>query len=217
MIRQQMPCALLTAVADRRRAASRPPAPRPGGAPRASTARTSSRLAAAAAGAGLEHRLDHAPTMSRKPIRPARNAATAISLAALSTVGAVPPARSASRGEASAGKRSWSGASKVSRPIAAEVEPRGRRADPLRPAQRVGDRDAHVRLAELGQHRAVAERDQAVHDRFRMDQDLDLLLRQAEQVMGLDQLEALVHHGGANRPRSWRPCTSWDGRPPGSA
>ena len=76
-----------------------------------------------------------------------------------------------------------------------EVEARRRRGDALGPAQRIGDRDAHVGLAELGEHRAVAERDQAVHDRFRMDQDLDPVLAEAEQVVGLDQLEALVHHG----------------------
>ena len=40
----------------------------------------------------------------------------------------------------------------------AEVERGGRRRDALRPAQRVGDRRAHVGLAELGQHRAVADR-----------------------------------------------------------
>ncbi len=136
--------------------------------------------------------------MSRKPIRPARKAPTATSLAAFSTVGAVPPARRASASEAAAPENAHRIRRLEGQPRdRAEVEARGRGADPLRPAQGVGDRDAHVRPAELGEHRAVAEGDQAVHDRFRMDQDLDLVRVQAEQVMGLDQLEALVHHGRA--------------------
>jgi hypothetical protein len=50
---------------------------------------------------------------------PVRKARTATSLAALSTVGAVPPALSAARANRSAGKRAGSGASKLSVPMAA--------------------------------------------------------------------------------------------------
>ena len=102
-------------------------------------------------------------------------------------------------------------------PDLAEIQTIGRRRDALGPAQRVGDRRAHVRAAELRQHRAVAIRDHAVDDRLRMHQDLDLLVRQPEQVVRLDQLEALVHHGRRIRPRSWRPCSSSGARPPAPA
>src|SRR6185503_14555418 len=54
--------------------------------------------------------------ISMKRIRPARKAATASSLAALSTTGATPPAWSARRASARQGNRSLSGASKVSAP-----------------------------------------------------------------------------------------------------
>ena len=40
---------------------------------------------------------------------------------------------------------------------------------------------------------AVAERDHAVDDRLRVHDDLDALVRHAEEVKGLDHLEALVH------------------------
>ncbi len=53
--------------------------------------------------------------MSMKPIRPSRNAATATSLAAFSTAGAVPPSRPASRASARQGKAASSGASKSRR------------------------------------------------------------------------------------------------------
>ena len=59
------------------------------------------------------------PAMSPKPILRLRNAATAISLAALRAVGAPPPARSASIAKPSAGKRLRSARSKVKRPSAA--------------------------------------------------------------------------------------------------
>ena len=71
-----------------------------GGRPRSSTAST------------------HA-TIRVNPILPARNAATAISFAALSTAGAAPPARTASRARRVAGKRDSSGRRNVSSPISA--------------------------------------------------------------------------------------------------
>ena len=55
--------------------------------------------------------------ISGNPIRRSRKAATAISLAAFSTTGAAPPCSSAARASRSAGKRSGSGASKVSGPV----------------------------------------------------------------------------------------------------
>ena len=80
------------------------------------------------------------------------------------------PARKARRASCRAGKRSGSGGSKSSRPSGAQVELGAPVAEPAGPAQGVGDRDAHVGRAQLGQHRAVAEVDQAVNDRLRVDQ-----------------------------------------------
>ena len=70
--------------------------------------------------------------------------------------------------------------------MAREIEPLRRPIDPFRPGQTVGDRDAHVGAAELRNERAVAEFDQPVHDRLRMDQDVDLGGRQREKVVCLD-------------------------------
>ena len=77
------------------------------------------------------------------------------------------------RASAGPGKRSGSGASKVSGRELREIEPLRRRRHALGPGQRIGDRRAHVGRAELGQHRAVGIVDQAVDDRLRMDQDVD--------------------------------------------
>ena len=129
-------------------------------------------------------------------MRRARKAATATSLAAFSTDGANPPSAKASRARRSEGKRPESGRSKVSGAEVREIEARGRAVDARRPAERIGDRHPHVRRAELGQHRAVAIAHHRMDHRLRMDDDLDLLRRQPEQQVRLDQLEALVHHGG---------------------
>jgi hypothetical protein len=67
------------------------------------------------------------------------------------------------------------------------------RAQPLRPAQRVRNRSTHVGVAQLRQHRAVDVLDQRMHDALRVNDDVDLARRQAEQQAGLDQLQALVH------------------------
>ena len=135
-----------------------------------------------------------APGCRLKPMRPAMNSPTAISSAALSTVGAAPPVCHDARAPAPVpGKRSKSGASKVSWPMRGEIEPRRRTVDALRPGQAMRDRNAHVGRAELRDHRAVAEFDQAMHHRLRMHQHVDLFGRHREQMMRLDQLEALVH------------------------
>ncbi len=88
-----------------------------------------------------------------------------------------------------------------------KVEPLGGRMHALGPSEAVGDRCAHVRAAQLREHRAVGQRDEAMHDGLRMDQDVELGGRQSEQMMRLDQLEPLVHqrrridgHLGSHRP-----------------
>ena len=119
--------------------------------------------------------------------------ATAISLAALRTVGAAPPAASARRASASAGKRIEIGLFEGQRRDAGEIEPRRRRPHAHRPGQAMRDRNAHVRRAKLGDDRAVAELDQAVDDRLRVNDHIERLRPQREQMMGLDEFEALVH------------------------
>ena len=45
----------------------------------------------------------------------------------------------------------------------------------------------------MGEHSAVTKRDAAVNDRLRVHYDVDLLVADTEQVVGFNQLEALVH------------------------
>ena len=75
---------------------------------------------------------------------------------------------------------------------------RAARAGPVnavRPGQAMRDRHAHVRGAELRDHRSVAKFDQAVHDRLRMHQHVDLIRTAARTN---------------DAPRSVRdPCSSW--------
>jgi hypothetical protein len=58
--------------------------------------------------------------------------------------------------------------------------------------EREGDRDAHVRVADVRERRAVAEANERVDDRRRLQHDLDLLVRQSEEEVRLDQLEPFV-------------------------
>ena len=59
-----------------------------------------------------------------------------------------------------------------------EVEAR-RARHARRPGEAVRDRHPHVRRTELGDQRAVAILDDAVNDRLRMDDDVDLVGRQS--------------------------------------
>ena len=61
--------------------------------------------------------------------------------------------------------------------------------------QRIGDRDAHAGRTEMGEHGAVSELHETVDDRLRMHDDVDALVGRAEEVVGLHDLEALVHQG----------------------
>ena len=132
--------------------------------------------------------------MPRNRSRPPRNACTATSLAAFSVHGAVPPARAASRARRRQRERLLVDRLERQRPRRSTRSSGAHRdVDALGVVQRVGDRHAHVRVAEVRERRAVAQLDQAVDDRLRVDDDVDLLVRRAEQVVGLDQLEPLVH------------------------
>ena len=77
-----------------------------------------------------------------------------------------------------------------------ELERRHRRRGALGVGQRVGDRDAHVGVAEMRDRGAVAEADEPVHDRRRVDHDLDPVVGDAEEEVRLDHLEALVRERG---------------------
>ena len=77
-----------------------------------------------------------------------------------------------------------------------ERERRHGRRGALGVGEGVGDRHAHVRVAEMREHRTVAEADERVHDRPRVHDHLDLLVREPEEVVRLDELEPLVREGG---------------------
>jgi hypothetical protein len=63
-------------------------------------------------------------------------------------------------------------------------------------AERVLDRDAHVGDAEVRLHRPIRELDHRVHRRLRVHHDADVVVADAEEVVRLDGLEALVHERG---------------------
>ncbi len=68
--------------------------------------------------------------------------------------------------------------------------------NPVGPSQGEGDRQTHVRRGHLGQRGPVGELDHRVHQRLRMDDNVDVVVGHAEEQMRLDQLETLVHQGG---------------------
>jgi hypothetical protein len=75
-----------------------------------------------------------------------------------------------------------------------EIERANAGFDSFRVGERVRDRDPHVRIRKLRDHRSVDVLDQRMHDALRMDQDLDPLGRQVEQPARFDYFESLVHH-----------------------
>ena len=109
--------------------------------------------------------------------------------------GWTPPRSPASRASASIGNVSRSGAWNSS--VSAVRSSGGtRRRCALGIGERVRDRHAHVRIAEVRERRAVAEANERVHDRRRVDDDLDPLVRHAEEEVRLDHLEPLVGERG---------------------
>ena len=126
-------------------------------------------------------------------IRPSRNAATATSLAPLSTAGAPPPARPASNARREARERVEIGGLEGELRHLRPVDGAERLGETVRRAEGETDREAHVGHRELGDGGAVDELHHAVHDRLRVHHDVDLVEGDAEQLVGLDHLEALVH------------------------
>ena len=87
----------------------------------------------------------------------------------------------------------------------------GRAVPTLGVAQRVLDGHAHVRRAKLGLHRTVGELDGGVDLALAVHEHVDVVNRHVEEVVRLDDLEALVHEGravygdlGAHLPRGVR-------------
>ena len=111
--------------------------------------------------------------MPVKPSRPLRKAWTAISLAALSAHGAVPPATAASRARRRHGKRAEVGLLEVEALQLDQVQRLDRQVGAVRVVQRVADRHAHVRIAHVRLRRAVAELHERVDDRLRVHDDVD--------------------------------------------
>ena len=71
----------------------------------------------------------------------------------------------------------------------------------------VPDGQAHVRHAQLGDRRAVGELHHRVDHGLRVHDDLDVVVVDPEQLVGLDDLEPLVHQrAGVDRDlRTHRP------------
>ena len=62
-----------------------------------------------------------------------------------------------------------------------------------RVGQRILDGELHVWQAQLGFDAAVVELDTAVDDALGVDHHVDLVWRDVEEPLGLDDLESLVH------------------------
>ena len=128
--------------------------------------------------------------------RRVKKASTATSLAALSTAGAMPPCCMAWRARPRAVKRRSSGRSKLKLPELHQVEALGRCVHAAGPGQ--AERRSGVRMSGLASCASIEpsrEADQRMHDRLRMHHHLELARLDREQVIGLDQLQPLVHQG----------------------
>ena len=116
-------------------------------------------------------------------------------------------------GQRKAAKRCHVGQFEVESGQLGPVNPSKRRDDPMWIAKCVPDRETHVGQAELCDRRTVGVLDHRVHDRLRMYDDLDRVIRHIEQFVGLDYLEAFVHQRagvdrdlGTHRPRRMSEC-----------
>ena len=135
-------------------------------------------------------------TISVKRMRPAWNASTHSSLAALKTAGWCRPRRPPAGPARRPGTRR--------RPAAGSPMPAARVQStggvdvrqPLGPRQPEGDGHEHARWAGLGDGRAVDELDHRVDQLLRVHDDLDALERDVEEQVGLDHLQPLVDQRG---------------------
>src|SRR5260221_1023296 len=81
-------------------------------------------------------------------------------------------------------------------------------ANTVRVGERVQNGQLHAWRTELSHHAAVDELDERMHDALRMHDDVDALVRNAEEIVGLDHLQGLVGKRGAVHGdlRSHLPC-----------
>jgi hypothetical protein len=104
-----------------------------------------------------------------------------------------PSCFSSRAGERKAGERLLVWRRELEDEVRGKVERGDRRGGPVGVGEGKGDGHAHVRVADVGERGTVPQADERVHDRRRMDDDLDALVGQVEEEVRLDQLEALVH------------------------
>ena len=96
-------------------------------------------------------------------------------------------------GQAEAGEGVMVGRLEVEAAARRPVDAAEGRGDAVGPRQGVADGQAHVGVGELGDGGAVGHLDHGVHDRLRVDHDVDGVVVDVEQLVGLDHLQALVH------------------------
>src|SRR5690606_6469582 len=105
-------------------------------------------------------------------------------------------ARARFEGQAEAGELVEVGREKLELAHGREVETRRFEGEAFGLHEGVQDGHAHVGASELRHQGAVAELHQGVDDRAGVHDDLDAVEPDAEQLVGLDHLQALVHQGG---------------------
>ena len=139
---------------------------------------------------------------------PSRKRATATSSAAMSAAVAHGPSRPGLTGDPERREARLVRRAEVEPRDADEIRRGGRRRAAIGIGQGVLDRESHVGGAQLGLEGAVDELDGGVHDRLRMDDDVDRLVADIVQPARLDDLQALVGEGrgvdrdlGAHPPR----------------
>ena len=148
----------------------------------------------------LSHSSQHVTGRCRRSagssIEPAWNAATSSSLAALNTAGAQPPACAGAPGQLDGRKRvvverarTSSAAPCVQSTAAAASGTRSGQPSASAIGSRMSGGDS------LGDRRAVGELDHRVDDRLRVHDHVDALVRDVEQQVRLDELQALVDQG----------------------
>ena len=80
---------------------------------------------------------------------------------------------------------------------AGDIQPTADAVAPFGISQGILDRRPHIRRGKLGKHRAVHKLHHRMHDRFGMNNDLNLVRRQIKKPAGFDQLQRFVEHRGS--------------------
>src|SRR5215471_15859996 len=106
-----------------------------------------------------------------------------------------PPHPGGLKGQAQARKTLWIRRIKMQRLHLKEIQRWQGIGETFRICERVGNRDTHIRDAELSEDGAVVKFDHRMDDTLWMDDDLHLLNGHVKQMMRLNDLEAFVHHG----------------------